>query len=132
MKVTVAYFKDNDKQWASLLLDNISVCQQAVKDIVGATIISHTLHVHGLYDQNDNDNFLNVGTAKIVFKNLCEKMYDKKVVVMNMQGGYTELEGTGWNMVETKDFNIDYKSSLLDLLKQENGKVKETFKEIGK
>ena len=132
MKVTVAYFKDNDKQWASLLLDNISVCQEAVKDIVGASIIEQTLHAHGLYDQKDEDNFINVGTGKIVFRNLCEKMYDKKVVVMNMHGGHTELGGTNWNIIETKDFVIDYKSNLLDLLKQENGIIKETFKEVGK
>ena len=129
MKVTLAYFKDNDKQWVSLLLNNISVCQKAVKDIVGNTIINQTLHVHGLYD---NKSIFNIGVAKRVFRNLCERMYDNKVVIMNINGGCTNMDGCDWELVETKEFEVDYRSSLLDLLNQENNIIKVPFKEISK
>jgi len=128
MKVKLGYFKNDTKQWVSLIIENIGVAQEAVKDIVGNTISEHTLHAHGLYDSDPQ--FVTLDTAKVVFKDICEKMYDNTPVVMNMKGGYFTLDALDWELVETKNFAVHYESSILDLLKQENGKEKVVFKEV--
>lgn len=131
MKVTLGYFKDDEKEWVSVLIDNIAVAQQCVKDIVGNTVVEQTLHAHGLYDRKSlTDSIINIDTAKVVFDNICKKMYDKETVIMNIEGGHIAQKYVDWNMVKTKTFEVHYSSSILNLLRQENNIAVDSFKEI--
>lgn len=130
MKVTLGYFKDSDKEWVSLLIDNISVAQKGVKDIIGNQLIHMNLSPHPLHVIDEEiGKIIGMDTGKLAFRDICEKMYDKKTVIMNMEGGYIDKDMVDWELVKTKSFNVDGKSNLHNLLKQENGII-ETFTEI--
>jgi hypothetical protein len=132
MVVRLGVFTDGDKQWTSLLIDNIQVAQEAVKDIVGAMVSDCNLHAHALWasDKVVKEQFIvGLDTARTVFKNILDNMHKKETLVMNMKGGYIKLDNVTWELLETKSFELPYTSNLLNLLKEQNNK-KDEFKLI--
>ena len=124
MKVRLGKFTDGDTEWVSLIIDNISIAQMAVKQIIGQKLSEAELNAHSLYT-TETHAFLNLNTGKSVFKDLCTSLYKDKHLVMNMNGGYIPLESIDWTLLETLEFEFEYGADLNRLLRQQNGKEKE-------
>lgn len=127
MEVKLGRFTDGKEEWVSIIIDNISVAQQAVKDVVGAKLCDIELNAHCLY--TEGKSFVDFGTARTVFNNICDCLYQGKRLIMNKNGGYTREELVDWELVEEMKFDFHYKDNLNNLLQQQNGKV-DNFKRI--
>ena len=128
MEVTLIHYTNGKNKWWSILIDNISIASDVVKDIVGHSVNELELNAHSLYQ--NGTSFISTNTAKKVFKNLVNDLYKDEYFVMNLKGGYTRLRYVEWEELERKQFGFSYKDNLRDLLLQVNGVDKKQFKEV--
>lgn len=123
MKVTLGIFTDGEKTWTSLLIDSIGVAQTAVQDIIGDKLAKIQLNDHAIYGRDPQ--FVDLDTGKTVFKNMCQNLYKNETLIMNINGGYSKLGNTDWELLEKKVFECSSRANLLTLLKEQNNKQDE-------
>ncbi len=131
MIVTLGRFTDGKKEWVSLIIKNIQVAQKAAKDIMGSTVTKANLSPHPLYASKkvvDEEFFVDFGTVRTAFKDICSHLYKDEHVVMNINGGYLPMARIEWELLEETKFELG-EGNLNNLIQQQNGNIEE-FKRI--
>lgn len=123
---------ETKEEWSSLIIDKISIAQQACQELVGGTINYLSLNGHSIYMPNNQSIFGTV-MAKIVFKNMYEDIFKGETFIMNYKGGYSRMSNiskVNWKLLSTKEFDGKHGSSIKDLLLLENNIIKPKYKQV--
>ncbi len=118
MKITINTYVAplTGKEFKCLVIDNVMVAQQAVKDIIGRSLCEFNFEAHAIREEiNILGDMRKVGMD--VYLDLCSKINSqKKIIIMQKTGGYCNLEQVDWKQTKIETVEFDYKKSLRDYL----------------
>lgn len=112
-KVKVHTFRDHKgKTFKCLLIEDMSVAQLAVRDLVGRTLCELNFGAHSIYDGKDDKlwaggNMRGVGVD--VFNLIFKAIGRKEAVFMQKKGGICYERNCQWELVSTNEVDINYK-----------------------